>query len=51
MENDWAKAMVNGKDVKIKVNAIYTGTTNRPDRIRIIQEIDGEETVFNFINN
>jgi filamentous hemagglutinin len=51
MENGWAKAMVEGKDVKIEVNAIYSGTSARPIRFRVIQEINGEETVFNFINN
>jgi len=51
MENAWAKAMVEGKDVKIDIQAIYSGTSMRPDRFRVIQEIAGEETVFNFINN
>lgn len=27
MENSWADAMVQGKDVKIEVEAVFTGTS------------------------
>jgi hypothetical protein len=50
MENGWAQALVDGKNVKIEVNAIFSASSDRPARFRVIQDVDGEETIFNFIN-
>ena len=50
MENGWADAMVAGKDVKIEIQAIYNSDSFRPDRFRVIEKIDGEERVLNFVN-
>ncbi len=50
MENRWADAMVAGKDVKVEVQAIYAGDAFRPSRFRVIEKIDGEEKVLNFVN-
>jgi hypothetical protein len=42
MENVWADAMVAGKDVKIKVKAIYEGTSQRPIKFEVLYTIDGQ---------
>ena len=50
MENTWAKAMVNGSDVKIEVEAIFTGSSQRPDAFQVSYWIDGTKTKITFIN-
>ncbi len=50
MENCWVDAMLAGKDVKIEVKALYNGSSKRPERFRVIQNINGQEKVFNFVN-
>lgn len=42
MENGWADAMVQGKDVKIEVEAIFTGVSKRPDEFVVKYTIDGQ---------
>jgi hypothetical protein len=42
MENGWADAMVQGKNVKIEVEAIFTGVSKRPDEFVVKYTIDGQ---------
>lgn len=51
MENLWADAMVAGKDVKIKVKAIYQGTTQRPIGFEVDYWIDSQISTRTFPNN
>ena len=50
MENTWADAMVAGKDVKIKVEAIFEGISQRPSRFRVDYIIDGQPFRETFTN-
>jgi hypothetical protein len=50
MENGWADAMVAGKDVKIEVEAIFSGASKRPDAFDVSYWIDGVKTKTSFIN-
>jgi hypothetical protein len=50
MENGWADAMVQGKDVKIEVEAIFSGASKRPDAFDVSYWIDGVKTKTSFIN-
>jgi hypothetical protein len=50
MENTWADAMVNGKDVKIEVEAIFSSASKRPDSFKVKYTIDGQPFQENFIN-
>lgn len=50
MENSWADEMVQGKDVKIEVEAIFTGVSKRPDSFKVKYTIDGQPFQENFIN-
>jgi len=44
LENSWADAMVHGKGVKIEVEAIFSGTSKRPDAFEVSYWIDGVKT-------
>jgi DNA/RNA non-specific endonuclease len=50
MENSWANAMVNGSDVKIEVEAVFSGISKRPDSFKVKYTIDGQPFQENFIN-
>ena len=50
MENGWADAMVQGKDVKIEVEAIFTGASKRPDEFVVKYTIDGQPFKESFKN-
>ena len=50
MENKWATEMVAGKDVKIKVEAIFEGTSQRPSSFRVDYTIDGQPFRETFTN-
>ena len=50
MENSWANAMVNGSDVKIEVEAVFSGISKRPDAFDVSYWIDGVKTKTSFIN-
>ena len=50
MENTWVDAMTQGKDVKIKVDAIFEGTSLRPEAFEVSYWIDGTKTQSTFIN-
>ena len=43
LENLWADAMVKRKDVKIKVNAIFEGSSKRPIGFDVDYWIDGKK--------
>ncbi|MBD3636470.1 MAG: DNA/RNA non-specific endonuclease [Crocinitomicaceae bacterium] len=50
MENTWAAEMVAGKDVKIEVEAVFSGSSQRPDAFEVSYWIDGVKTEATFIN-
>ena len=50
MENVWAKAITQGKDVKIQVNAIFEGASKRPQKFKIDYIIAGQPFREIFIN-
>jgi len=50
MENSWATDMVAGKDVKIEVEAIFSGSSQRPTSFQVKYTIDGQPFQENFIN-
>ncbi|MBO3099454.1 hypothetical protein J4051_14330 [Gelidibacter sp. DF109] len=45
-----ANALVQGKDVKIQVEAIFSGTSKRPNSFKVKYIIDGQPFQENFIN-
>ncbi|WP_213716197.1 hemagglutinin repeat-containing protein [Cedecea lapagei] len=45
MENDWAKALKDGKEVNVNIQPIYSGNNQRPDRIIVKYSIDGSRPV------
>ena len=50
MENTWADAMVAGKDVKIKIETVFEGISNRPEAFEVSYWVDGAKTERTFIN-
>ncbi|XOS90459.1 DNA/RNA non-specific endonuclease [Brevibacillus laterosporus] len=42
IENQWAKALKNGKKVKTKVEVEYEGNSLRPSKFNVQYEIDGK---------
>ena len=50
MENTWADGMVAGKDVKIEVEAVFSGASKRPDSFKVKYTIDGQPFQENFVN-
>ena len=51
MENDLAKAALDGKNVNANIEVMYDGDSKRPNRILVIYTIDGEKTKRIFNNN
>ncbi|CNK65880.1 HNH endonuclease domain-containing protein [Yersinia enterocolitica] len=51
MENSWAKALEDGKPVKVKINPIYTGDSNRPSSFEIKCTIGNERPVVTGFKN
>lgn len=49
-ENELAKEVKDGKEVKVKIEPIYDGDSRRPDAIVVTYSIDGEESVRVFPN-
>ncbi|WP_387493201.1 DNA/RNA non-specific endonuclease [Photorhabdus sp. RM96S] len=45
MENTWAKALKDGKQVDVKIEPIYSGNNIRPDRLNVQYSINGERPV------
>lgn len=50
-ENELAKEVKDGKEVKVKVEPIYEGDSRRPTAIAVTYSIDGEESVRVFPNS
>lgn len=50
-ENELAKEVKDGKDVKVKIEPIYDGDSRRPEAIVVTYSIDGEESVRVFPNS
>lgn len=50
MENRWADAIVDNKDVKIQVEAIFSGSSQRPTKFEVKYSIDGQPFSEKFIN-
>ncbi|MBK4991364.1 DNA/RNA non-specific endonuclease [Pseudomonas sp. S36] len=42
LENEWAKAIKNGKKVSVKITPNYSGSSSRPNSLTITQVIDGK---------
>jgi hypothetical protein len=51
MENDVKKALSEGKEVTTKTELVYTGDSERPDKIITTVTVDGKDTVYTFDNN
>lgn len=43
MEKTWADALKNGKEVKVSINAIYEGSSQRPTEFFVEYCIDGKK--------
>lgn len=50
LENEWMKALEQGKSVSVKVEPVYLSPELRPDRIRIEYSIDGNTVDLTWIN-
>lgn len=50
MENSWANAMVDGKDVKIEVKAIFDWNSKRPNKFEVDYWIDSVKQTMYFNN-
>lgn len=50
LENQWAKALEEGKEVKVEIRPEYSGDSHRPDSFNVIYSIDGEVSVKVFEN-
>ena len=51
LENRWAKALREGKTVKVKIEPIYQGTDIRPTRFKVSYSIDnGRFMQINLLN-
>ncbi|EPX1287305.1 DNA/RNA non-specific endonuclease [Escherichia coli] len=51
MENTWANALKDGKQVNVKIEPVYTGENKRPDSFSVIYSIDGGRPVIKDISN
>ncbi|WON77937.1 DNA/RNA non-specific endonuclease [Serratia sp. UGAL515B_01] len=51
LENSWAKALEDGKPVKVKINPIYTGDSGRPSSFEIKHTIGNERPVITGFKN
>lgn len=50
MENQWAQAIKEGKQVKVNVEVKYEGNSLRPSKFNVQYEIDGEAFSKNLLN-
>lgn len=50
LENSLAEAVKDGADVRMKVEPVYSGDSNRPDEFRVSYTIDGDKEVVVFKN-
>ena len=51
LENKWAKAIKEGKNVQVEVNVIYEGASKRPAKFVIVHTIEGKDSVKTTILN
>ena len=51
LENEWAKAIKEGKNVQVEVNVIYEGASKRPAKFVVIHTIEGKDSVKTTILN
>ena len=51
MENSWAKALKDGKQVDVKIEPVYSGNNKRPDSFSVTYSIDGGRPVIKDISN
>ncbi|HGV0203052.1 contact-dependent inhibition effector tRNA nuclease [Escherichia coli] len=51
MENTWANALKDGKQVNVKIEPVYTGENKRPDSFSVTYSIDGGRPVIKDISN
>ncbi|HGU3830318.1 TPA: contact-dependent inhibition effector tRNA nuclease [Escherichia coli] len=51
MENTWAKALSEGKDVKVNIQPSYTGNSVRPDKFYVEYSINGGRPVSETFKN
>lgn len=45
MENTWAKALQDGKTVKVKIEPLFEGTNIRPDKFKVKYSIDNGRSI------
>lgn len=52
MENSWADALKNGKQVNVKIEPVYSGQSGRPSSFNVTYKIGNERPVERtFIND
>ncbi|HBL4971661.1 TPA: hemagglutinin repeat-containing protein [Enterobacter cloacae] len=51
MENTWASALKNGKQVNVKIEPSYTGSNKRPDSFTVTYQINNDRPVREIFNN
>ena len=51
IENVWDNALKRGKKVEVDIQPIYKGSSNRPDKFKLVYKIDGKEFVKKFKNS
>jgi filamentous hemagglutinin len=45
MENTWANALKDGKQVNVKIEPVYSGDSVRPDSFKVRYSVDGNRPV------
>jgi len=50
MENDWAKAIEQGKKVEVDIRPVFEGSSKRPVEFEVFYKVNGEEFVKYFSN-
>lgn len=50
MENEWAKALKEGKEVQVNIKPVYTGNNSRPDKFDVFYSINGKKYQVNIKN-
>jgi len=51
MENTWANALKDGKQVNVKIELVYIGDNKRPDSFSVTYSIGGGRPVIKDISN
>lgn len=51
MENTWANALKDGKQVNVKIEPVYTGENKCPESFSVTYSIDGGRPVIKDISN